>query len=309
MTRAVTIVVPVYADWQSLKDCLEALAETVDTAKHKIMLVNDSGPEADELEKNIKQFIAGREGYEYNRNSKNLGFVGTCNRAALELDKSGNHILLLNSDTKPTTGWLEEMLDVLSLSPKNATVTARSNNASIATVPLSQAVHHGLQDSKTAYAIYERISPKLPRYYDAPVGLGYCLLIRREVIDKFGLFDKVFQKGYGEEVDFCRRIKRQGWCCIFANRAFVFHLEARSFTPEVKQKMMDSHNEIIWKRYPEYRQEVRDWMDEKVPAETAIEKAAGFNAEPPIYGVRALLKRSPLVYKIARSIYRRLLAW
>jgi GT2 family glycosyltransferase len=224
----------------------------------------------------------------------------------LELDKTSNDILLLNSDTKVTDGFLEELIEVLNLSPKHAAVSPRSNNASIVTIPLSQAIHHGI-DSKQAYKIYQKISPQLPRFYVAAVALGFCMLIRRSVIKKYGLFDPVFGKGYGEEVDFCRRVKKHGYLSIIANHAFVYHLEARSFTSELKQKLIEEHNQIIWQRYPEYRQENRDWMDEKVPAETAIEKSLGIDAEPKATGLRGALKRYPRLYRLCRKVYRRLI--
>src|SRR5688572_29851966 len=132
--KKVTVVVPVYGDWPSLAQCIEALKEHV-APRHNVLLVNDCGPEADLMEDNIKQAIKGTA-FRYERNPKNLGFVGTCNRAALEIDQTKNDILLLNSDTKPTKGFLEEMLAVLYESDKHAAVSPRSNNATINTIPL-----------------------------------------------------------------------------------------------------------------------------------------------------------------------------
>ncbi|MGN6127604.1 MAG: glycosyltransferase family 2 protein, partial [Humibacter sp.] len=94
----VTVVVPVYGDLESLSACVEALKTTVDFSRHAVMLVNDVGPDADEIEAALLEAIDGLDGFEYHRNARNLGFVGTCNRAALELDRSDRDILLLNSD-------------------------------------------------------------------------------------------------------------------------------------------------------------------------------------------------------------------
>ncbi|MBI4034514.1 glycosyltransferase family 2 protein [Candidatus Saccharibacteria bacterium] len=303
--RPVTIVIPVYADWPSLKDCLDGLIRTVDLKRHKVILVNDSGPQADLLEKKIQAKVGNRPAFEYYRNPKNLGFVGTCNRAVLELDKTNNDVLLLNSDTKPTAGWLEEMIAVLNISSKNAAVSPRSNNASIATVPLSTAINKGIA-LKASYAIYQAIKPKLPRYYITPIAHGFCLLLRRSLINRYGMFDPIFGRGYGEEVDWCRRLAAHGYRCLFANRAYIFHLEARGFSAKTKAKLIADHNKIIWRRYPDYRQAVRDWMDKMVPFETSIEKAAGFHAEPKAHGLRGALKRSPPLYRLARGLYRRL---
>ena len=253
----VTIVVPVYADWPSLKDCLSSLKALVDK-HHKIMLINDNGPQANFLEKKIKTTITEFPNFQYYRNSKNLGFLQTCNRAVQELDKTTNDILLLNSDTKVTPGFLEEMLGVLYVSDRIGTVSPRSNNATIATIPLSAAVQKGI-DPEKSYRLFKKMNKRLPRYNEIPTALGFCMLIRRKVIEEFGLFDKVFGKGYGEENDFSMRIKQGGYISALSNRSYVFHQEARSFKMKTKLKLISKNQAIIEQRYPDYQQAVRDY--------------------------------------------------
>lgn len=300
-----TIVVPVYGDWSSLKECIESLKLYVGRTQHKIILINDCGPEADTIEANIQKSINGLINFTYYRNKKNLGFVGTCNRAVLELDDSNNNILLLNSDTRATKGFLEEMIRVLYSDDKNGAVTPRSNNATIATMPLSSASQKGI-DPQKSYDIFKKIAHKLPHYSVAPVAHGFCMLIRRDLIKKYGLFDPIFGRGYGEEVDFCQRIASHGYNSVVANHAFVFHLEARSFTLSAKAKHIKNNNRIIWQRYPNYRQQVRDYMQEAVAKEQQILRSAGLsdtniNRESLI---KKLVKRNKKIYKLAHAIRR-----
>ncbi len=270
---AATVIIPVYADWPSLKDCIESAIKTIGP-ENKIILINDCGPEADLLEKNIKKAIEGRENFHYFRNPKNLGFVGTCNRAVEELDNTNNNILILTSDTEATAGFLGEMSAVLNSDKKIGAVSPRSNNATLVTVPLWSAHQKGIGAEKS-YQVYLKIKDKLPRSYNAPTAHGFCMLIRRSLIKKYGLFDEVFGKGYGEEVDFCQRIRQQGFLCAIANRAYVYHMEARSFTLEKKAEILEKSNRIIWRKYPNYRREVREYMDQTIAAERKIEEAAG----------------------------------
>jgi GT2 family glycosyltransferase len=239
--------------------------------------------------------------------------VGTCNRAALELDKTNNDILLLNSDTVVTSGFIEEMMHVLHESPKNGVVAPRSNNATIATVPLSAAIKKDTAPTPDeAYRIYKKIRLKLPESAIVPVVPGFCMLIRRELIKKYGLFDPIFGKGYGEEVDFCLRVGAKGYKSLLANRAYVFHLEARSFTLEAKKKFMEENNQIIWGRYPNYRQSVRDYMGDSIKhgaieRESAIEKSVGL-VKPQSFRDRAksIAKRNKIAYKIAYKMVSKL---
>ena len=51
---------------------------------------------------------------------------------------------------------------------------------------------------------------------------GACMLIRREVIDKIGLFDNDFF-AYFEESDFCWRVWLGGWRVLFYPKAQIYH--------------------------------------------------------------------------------------
>lgn len=267
--KNVTVVVPVYGDWESLNECIDSLLSTIDD-RHTVIFVNDCGPDVEIMEKNIKLKINDRPNFAYYRNMRNLGFVGTCNRAVEELDTSENDILLLNSDTKVTGKFPEEMIEVLYEDTSHATVTPRSNNATLATIPLREGANKGI-DREESYRLYKRILNKLPRWYEAPTAHGFCMLIRRSVIKQYGLFDSTFGSGYGEEVDFSRRLINKGYACIIANHSYVFHLEARSFTPERKKILLERNNKIIWDRYPDYRSEVRVYMNETIKAEDLLE--------------------------------------
>lgn len=292
--KLVTIVIPVYADWSSLKDCIESLKQYVDS-RHKILLVNDCGPDADVLETNIKQNIEGLSNFSYFKNPKNLGFVGTCNRAVFELDKTDNDILLLNSDTKATSGFLDEMLAVLYSKPKIGAVSPRSNNATIATVPLSAISRHGL-GIEQSFKIFNQLKTRLPRFNEVPTAHGFCMLIRRPVIKKYGLFDEIFGKGYGEEVDFCQRIQRAGYLSVLSNRSYVIHLEARSFSLESKKKILEEHNQIIRQRYPGYQKSVRDYIERELKLEEELYTSTQTES---IF--RRNIKRNPTVHRLARQ--------
>ncbi len=82
--------------------------------------------------------------------------------------------------------------------------------------------------------------------------MGFCFLIRREVIDRFGLFDEVFSPGYGEENDFCLRINEHGYTSVLANRALVLHTGSTSFSGDRGPSLRLEHERILLERYPFY---------------------------------------------------------
>lgn len=258
--RPITIVVPVYGDLPSLLACLDGIERTVDLERDRVLLVNDAGPEADAIERAVLARIADRSGFRYERNPTNLGFVGNCNRAALELDRSGNDLLLLNSDTVPQPGWIDEMREVLAARPDHGIVCARSTNATIASLP------HRMDDPtrertlEHSLLVRDAIVDALPRWSYPPVAMGFCFLVRRELIDEHGLFDAVFAPGYGEENDFCLRMRALGHRSVMANRALVVHEGARSFLSPRRARLRAEHERILVRRHPEYPRLVREYL-------------------------------------------------
>jgi len=258
--RPVTVVVPIFDHWDSLERCIQALIAHVDTSIHSVMLVNDCGPNADTLEPLVLEAIDGLPNYSYYRNDTNLGFVGTCNRAVLELDRTGNDVLLLNSDAELTSGALDELIGVLYSAEHHGIVCPRSDQASIATIPYYLRAGSTPNGDRSA-EVFAEISPLLPRYYLAPVSIGFCYLVRRSLIDNHGLFDSIFGLGYNEENDFCMRVNALGYSALIANHAFVRHLGSVSFTPSVKAELNERNFRILLDRYPFYMDAVYSFLN------------------------------------------------
>lgn len=247
--KNITIVVPVYKDWSTLKLCIESLKKYVGK-EHQVFFMNDCGPDWKDLEEKIQTAIRGLDHFHYFKNDENLGFVKTCNRAALELDQSGNDVLLLNSDTMVTEGFLEEMSRILHLAEKHGIVCPRSNNATLLTVPVKNNLGR-LLEPEESYRVYQQVRDSLPEYTPIPTGVGFAMLIKRRLLDEFGLFDEIYGKGYNEENDFCMRVNQYGYNVVMANRAYVFHYEGKSFG-STKAELDARNGAILRERYPYY---------------------------------------------------------
>lgn len=259
----VTVVVPVYGDLPSLRECVESLLRNVDQSAHRVLLVNDVGPEADEIEAALLDLIRDEPAFFYERNPRNLGFVSSCNRAALELDTTDNDIMLLNSDTVTTPGFIEELAAVLHDSPTHGAVCPRSNNATIASLPFKLRDPSAGRTPERTAQVWDALKDTLPRFSVAPVAMGFCILMRRELIREYGLFDEVFAPGYGEENDFCLRIREHGFLSLIAHRALVFHMSGRSFVGTRREILRSTHEKILTTRYPYYTDAVRTYIDQE----------------------------------------------
>jgi len=256
--RKVNIVIPVYGDWSSLRQNIISLKKHYSSQDWvSVYYVNDCGPKADILGKNINKLIKNLKNFYYFENDKNLGFVRNCNNAVFNIISKEGDVLLLNSDTKVTCGFLQEMMRVLHLEDNIGVVTSRSNNATVWSVPMNGRLAN--QPSR-AYKYWQKIKKNIPEMYVTPTAMGFCMLIRRKVIDENGLFDEIYGKGYGEENDFTMKICKNSWTCATANYAFVFHYESKSFGSELHERLSKENHKILISRYPNYDNLVANYL-------------------------------------------------
>ena len=56
---------------------------------------------------------------------------------------------------------------------------------------------------------------------------GCCLMVRREVVEKVGMLDENFIM-YGDDLDWCYRIKQAGWKVCYVPEIRIVHLGGQS---------------------------------------------------------------------------------
>jgi GT2 family glycosyltransferase/glycosyltransferase involved in cell wall biosynthesis len=189
------------------------------------------------------------------RNNRNLGFVGTANRG-MQFGKGD--VVLLNSDTIVTSGWLGRLQRCAASDSSIATVTPFSNNAEICSFPVFCRNNPIPEDPELVAAALGAAA--MPRYPDIPTAVGFCMLIRRTVIERLGGFDEAFGRGYGEENDFCMRAARAGFRNVLCDDAYVVHAGGKSFT-DAKASLTRSNIEVLLRRHPDYNLEIARFIE------------------------------------------------
>jgi GT2 family glycosyltransferase/tetratricopeptide (TPR) repeat protein/2-polyprenyl-3-methyl-5-hydroxy-6-metoxy-1,4-benzoquinol methylase len=156
-------------------------------------------------------------------NPDNRGFPAAANQGMQYA--RGQQVLLLNNDTILTTGWLRRMLDALHSDPKIGMVGPLSNSVS---GPQEIAVSYSDLASLDGFA-WEQGRQHAGEYVDLERLVGFCLLIRREVVDTIGVLDERFGVGNFEDDDYCRRAQHAGYRTVVACDSFVHHFGSRTF--------------------------------------------------------------------------------
>jgi hypothetical protein len=91
------------------------------------------------------------------------------------------------------------------------------------------------------------------RYVAVHLTVGFCMYIRRAVLDAVGYFDdQLFPVGYGEESDFCYRARKLGWRHIVTGDVFVRHWEGQSFG-ERKSRLVAQMMDLFIRLHPEIK--------------------------------------------------------
>lgn len=259
----VDVVVPVYFAHAEFRRCLASLVRHTDLARHRVVVVLD-GPGQDEARAAV-QLLPESDSFVILQNARRGGFVVSANRgmAASERD-----VILLNSDTEVTAGWVEKMQAAAASDPGIATVTPFSNNATLVSVPRAfevNALPTGF-DADSFGRLVESVSRR--SYPRLPTAVGVCMLIRRTVLHAIGTFDEErFGLGYGEENDFCMRASRAGFAHVLDDATFVYHAGQRSFgasRPRLARAAMRSLTEA----HPDYLPRIAAFMKEDPLRET-----------------------------------------
>ena len=253
--NAADVVVPVYNAPADVRACVASVLAHL-RADVRLVLIDDASPDPA-----IAAYFAELERLAHPqlvllRNEHNLGFTGTANRG---MQLSGANVVLLNSDTIVTRGWLDALLHCAATDPTIGTITPFSNNAEICSFPrfCEDNPWPAERDAEPHRAAIETAA--VPTYPDLPTGVGFCLFLRRAMLDEIGIFDPAFGAGYGEENDLCLRAARAGWRNVLADNAFVVHTGGRSFVGQ-KAELGPRNTALLLERHPHYLDMVHDYI-------------------------------------------------
>jgi GT2 family glycosyltransferase/tetratricopeptide (TPR) repeat protein len=216
----VSIIVLAHNQINDTRLCLASIEQHTRPSYELILVDNNSTDGTTDL---FRQYAASRARVRVVLNRANLGFAAG-NNQGLAIAR-GENLLLLNNDTVVTAGWLERLLDVLARHPEAGLVGPVSNSVS------------GPQLIKTDYSCLPDMPPFAARWSEAHAGetteaarlVGFCLLLRRAVLEKIGGLDTQYGNGNFEDDDLCIRAGLAGFKMRIAWDCFVHHTGGQTF--------------------------------------------------------------------------------
>lgn len=207
----------VIVTWNQLaftKECVDSILARTDELVELVFVDNGSAD-------GTPEYLDTIPGATVIRNHENRGYAPAVNQGIRA--SRGDNILLLNNDCVVTTGWLDGLLESLHDDPTNGMVGPVSNNVS------------GEQQIPVTYSdltsldgfAWDRRHHRELTVTDRLV--GFCLLLRRSVLDEIGELDEQFEIGCFEDDDLCRRATQAGYRLLIAQHVFVHHDGSATF--------------------------------------------------------------------------------
>jgi len=210
----VSIVIPLHGGEEDIRNCLSSLDRCKDLL-HETIVVNDVSP--DEAAAVAREF----EGVKVLHNSKNLGFGRTCNRGYRE--STGEVVIFLNSDTQVPRAGLVRLVESLMSSGTVGATGPYTNNAGY-----HQPIDPTFTDIQNLDLFATDFAAREAEDLDVPILVGFCLAVRRSVLEEVGVFDELFGRGLFEDNDLVYRIQRAGYKIRIATRSYVHHEGSKS---------------------------------------------------------------------------------
>lgn len=223
-----SIIILTYNQLEYTKLCIQSIRKFTDTDKYEIIIVDNNSTDG------TVEWLKSQKDLKIIYNRENKGFPAGCNQG-IQI-ANGENILLLNNDVIVTPNWLNNLDRALWSDESIGAVGAVSNNCSY------------YQDINVSYENIDEMLEFADKYnkldetywsYRSKL-IGFCMLIKKTVLEEVGLLDEIFTPGNFEDDDLSFRIICKGYKLLLCKDTFVHHFGSVSF-----KNLSNSYLEII----------------------------------------------------------------
>jgi O-antigen biosynthesis protein len=223
-----SIVILTYNKLDYTKECIESIRKYTEPGTYEIIIIDNNSTDG------TKGWLKSQIDIKVIFNSENVGFPKGCNQG-IEVAR-GENILLLNNDVVVTHKWLENMLTCLYSVENVGAVGPVTNSAAYYTaIPVSYKNMNEMHTFARNYNISDQT-----KWEERLKLIGYCMLIKKEVINQIGLLDEIFTPGNFEDDDYSLRIRKQGFKLFLCKDTFIHHYGSVSWRENI-----DGYTELL----------------------------------------------------------------
>lgn len=239
----VSIVIPVYNKFRTTYNCLKSISENPPKSSFEIIVVDDCSRD----ETLLAGFVLSGA-VQFIRNSKNQGFVRSCNAGASHA--RGKYLFFLNNDTLVRPKWLDELVATFDEVPNVGIVGSKLffEDGSL------QEVGGIIWRLGDGWNWGRQADPKEPRYCylrDSDYVSGAALMLERELFEQLKGFDDYYAPAYYEDSDLCFRVRASGKRVVVQPASEIVHLEGVSAGKDVRGSGMKRYQLVNHRKFYE----------------------------------------------------------
>lgn len=240
----------IYVNWNSLnylRECIASVYEYTSGIEFEIIVVDNASPEGgvDSLKLEFPEIVIVKS-------AVNLGFAGANNVGFKHA--RGKCILFLNPDMKVLNPAINIMYRNLQLLPDAGIVGCKMYHGDLTVQTNSIMKFPGILNQVLQFEAVRLRWPSFPLWNIGPlfsndprpakseVITGACMMMRREVFEKVGMFNEEYFM-YAEDFDLCWKITKAGYTNYFVGEGHIIHYGGGS-SPREWQTIMKTKADV-----------------------------------------------------------------
>lgn len=215
----VSIVIPVYNQFDYTYKCILSVINTVRDVTYEIIIGDDMSTDKT---KNIRKYFPE---IIVSINESDHGFLMNCNRAA-KLAR-GKYICFLNNDTQVQEGWLSNLVRLIESDEKIGMVGSKL----VYPNGLLQEAGGIIWSDANGCNFGRGKDPEMPEYnYVKEVDYisGASIMIRMSLWNEIGGFDERYKPAYYEDSDLAFEVRKHGYKVMYQPESVAVHFEGVS---------------------------------------------------------------------------------
>ncbi len=245
----VSIIIPCFNAVEYTKQCIESVLLQTNINYELILINNGSTDGTKEYFKTLKRSLKPNKKLQkvtIIQSVKNLGVAKALNLGISE--SAGKYICYLNNDVIVTKDWLKKIVKAAK-SDKQIGAVGTMFNA----FENKKLVKLAEKDKKIIDMLAQTISSRNPgKIKKAKTIHGLCMFIKKSVFKKTGLFNENFYPCFGEDIEFCERLKKYKYKLVDATDVFIFHYWNKSVRSKQFKKQNKSIENVMKSHYKKF---------------------------------------------------------
>jgi GT2 family glycosyltransferase len=233
MNLDLSIIIVNYNTCKLTLDALNSIYDSTTNYSYEVILIDNHSSDS-----SVDTIRAAHPHITLIDNQANVGF-SRANNQGIRIAQ-GRYILLLNSDTLLESNTIQTMIQFMDAHPQAG---ASGCKLVLTDGSLDKACKRGFPTPSAAFYYITGLSkrfPNNPKFNQYQLGhlnenehhqvdslVGAFMLVRRTTIDQIGLLDEEYFM-YGEDIDWCYRMKEAGWEIHYYPMTRITHLKGAS---------------------------------------------------------------------------------